>query len=59
MPPQSPEGHGGIHDQRVQGIRRVVEGEDPPQLCSLLARGSEKVRGQLSVVSGWSQDACF
>ncbi len=34
-----------------------MEGENPPQLCSLLARGSEKVRGQLSVVSGWSQNA--
>ncbi len=36
-----------------------MEGEDPPQLCFLLVRGWEKVRGQLSVISGWSQDAGF
>ena len=33
--------------------------KDRTQICSLLVRGLEKVRGQLSVISGWSQDAGF
>ncbi len=43
-----------IHDRRVEELHGQWKGRLLPP-----SEGSEKVRGQLSVISEWSQDAGF